>query len=194
MSGCHRSPSPTQSAADFPEPSPFEQGADPIWLQNLKNSGGGNAHFQIQAIRGPRAEISTDNGQTWKSATVGEHIPAGTIIRTASQTSIDLFMPEHGPVFTVAPLSWAHLVGIDKENTGIEVISETMIELQNGNLSGALPKMSPASIFMIRTRKGIVEPFGRFEIGAEGSVRADGGRVHANGSLYKIEPGQEFLF
>lgn len=194
ISGCHRNPSPTQSSADLPQPTPFEQAPDPIWLQNLKNSAGGDASYRIQAIRGPQAEFSVDNGQSWKSAAVSDFIPAGTIVRTASQTSIDLFLAEHGPVFTVAPLSWARLLRINKENTGIEVISEMMIELQQGQLSGFIPKMSAASIFMIRTRKGIVEPFGHFEIGADGSVRADGGRVRANGLLYKIEPGQEFLF
>lgn len=167
-------------------------------MQNLHASEQSNQKASITAIHDGRAEFSIDNGKTWKPAIAGTILSLPATIRTDAASTIDLSLgsdPDLNPqVVTLSPSSYLRIVQLNVENTGIEKASETMLELERGKMTGTLHKMAVASIFMIRTQKGIIEPFGQFEATADGMIRADAGRVHTGGATYSIVPGQEFLF
>jgi hypothetical protein len=197
---CDRHSSPTRLANEslFAEASPFQTQPEPLWIQNLRASEQSNQKASIAAIHDGHAEFSIDDGKTWKLAVAEMEFSPPAIIRTDAEGTVDLSLgsdPESNPqVIRLLPSSYLRILQLNAENTGIEKVSETMIEIERGKITGYLHKMAAASTFMIRNQKGIIEPFGQFEATADGMVRADAGRVYTGGATYPIVPGQEFLF
>jgi hypothetical protein len=124
----------------------------------------------IRAIHGS-AQKSMNKGQTWQNAKVGDFLGANAAIKTASDSTADLFLGDNGPVVRVTQDTQ---LGIDKlslENTGIEKVIETQLDLKSGRILGSVKKMAAASKYEVKTPVGVAGIRGtEYIIDARGKV------------------------
>ena len=147
----------------------------------------------IRAIRG-WAEVSGD-GTKWKKALVGTKVGAGSVVRTPKDSIVDIFLGENGPVIRLMPESAIRFERLDLENTGIEKIVDTEIELQRGWVLGSVKKMAAASKYVVRTPTSVVQIRGtEFSISDNGSVKIISGTVEVlqDGQKFTVVGGQKF--
>src|SRR5687767_13053385 len=91
----------------------------------------------IRAIHGS-AQMSNNKGQTWQNAKVGSFLGANASIKTASDSTADLFLGDNGPVVRVTPDTQLGIDKLDLENTGIEKVIETQLDLRSGRILGSV--------------------------------------------------------
>ncbi len=157
----------------------------------------------VRALRGA-AEFSTGGG-AWAPLKVGMVLHAGTIVKTASKSEMDLFLKENGPIVRVTADT---ILGLDKlifDNTGAETVIETQLDLKSGRILGNIKKTSVASHFEIKTPTGVAGIRGTlFDISANGvvKVKKEGAPtsvvvvyVDPSGavSTYVVNGGQKFV-
>jgi len=124
----------------------------------------------VRSIHGS-AQMSNNKGQTWQNAKVGSYLGANSAIKTASDSTADLFLGDNGPVVRVTPDTQ---LGIDKltvENTSIEKVIETQLDLKSGRILGSVKKMAAASKYEVKTPVGVAGIRGtEYSIDARGKV------------------------
>jgi hypothetical protein len=124
----------------------------------------------VRAIHGS-AQMSNNKGQTWQNAKVGSYLGANSAIKTAADSTADLFLGDNGPVVRVTPDTQ---LGIDKltvENTSIEKVIETQLDLKSGRILGSVKKMAAASKYEVKTPVGVAGIRGtEYSIDARGKV------------------------
>jgi hypothetical protein len=124
----------------------------------------------VRSIHGS-AQMSNNKGQTWQNAKVGSFLGANSAIKTAADSTADLFLGDNGPVVRVTPDT---TLGIDKltlENTGIEKVIETQLDLKSGRILGSVKKMAAASKYEVKTPVGVAGIRGtEYSIDARGKV------------------------
>jgi hypothetical protein len=129
---------------------------------------------------------------------VGDEIPPGSVIQTASDSRIDLMMgggpapakrPGVGDTISYTPQAeqnvvrlWPNtLLGIDKlteTQTGADVVTETQLDLKAGHIFGSVKKMSSASKYEIKIPNGVAGIKGTvYDISAEGVLKVRSGVV-----------------
>src|SRR5947207_1181834 len=87
----------------------------------------------IRAVHGG-AQVSSNKGQSWMPAKVGTFLGANSVVRTAPDGTVDLFLGDNGPVVRVTPDTSLGIDKLDLENTGIEKVIETQLDLRNGRI------------------------------------------------------------
>src|SRR5687767_13556189 len=124
----------------------------------------------IRAIHGS-AQVSNNKGQTWSKANVGGFLGANAAIKTAGDSTADLFLGDNGPVVRVTPDTTLGIDKLDLENTGIEKVIETQLDLRTGRILGSVKKMAAASKYEVKTPVGVAGIRGtEYSIDARGKV------------------------
>jgi hypothetical protein len=124
----------------------------------------------VRSIHGG-AQVSNNKGQTWSAAKVGQFLGASSVIKTASDGTVDLFLGDNGPVVRVTPDSSMGIDKLDLDNTGIEKVIETQLDLRNGRILGSVKKMAAASKYEVKTPVGVAGIRGtEYSIDARGKV------------------------
>jgi hypothetical protein len=124
----------------------------------------------IRAIHGS-AQMSNNKGQTWANAKVGAYLGANSAIKTAGDSTADLFLGDNGPVVRVTPETTLGIDKLDLENTGIEKVIETQLDLKSGRILGSVKKMAAASKYEVKTPVGVAGIRGtEYSIDARGKV------------------------
>jgi hypothetical protein len=141
----------------------------------------GPAAAKITKVQG-NAQISND-GSNWQTATAGQSLSAGAIIRTATDSFVDLQLSEGSSAGTIGapvgspisnPLIYFPDAGAEQMNmvrlnantvlsidtltashTGMEAMSETQLDLRKGSIFFSVKKLSASSKFEIKCPKGI---------------------------------------
>lgn len=131
----------------------------------------------VRAVRGT-ANYSTDAGANWRKLSVGAKLNQNSVIRTAPGSTVDLFLGDNGPVVRVTE---ATTMGIDRltvDNTGVEKVIETQLDLRNGRILGNVKKLAQASRYEVKTPQGVAGIRGtRYDIRADGTVTVIEGTV-----------------
>ena len=145
------------------------------------------------------ARYKTGNND-WQPLKVGDVLRSGAVIQTAANSRVDLSMGEGSPVpvSSVAPPSemasyqptaeqnvvriWENtLLGIDKltsTHTGADVVTETMLDLKAGRITGSVKKMSTASKYEVKLPNGVAGIRGTvYDISADGVIKVLSGLV-----------------
>jgi hypothetical protein len=144
------------------------------------------------------ARYKTGNND-WQPLKVGDVLRSGAVIQTAANSRVDLSMGDSSvPVATAAPPSemisyqptaeqnvvriWENtLLGIDKltaTQTGADVVTETMLDLKAGRITGSVKKMSTASKYEIKLPNGVAGIRGTvYDITADGVIKVLSGLV-----------------
>jgi hypothetical protein len=125
----------------------------------------------VRAIHGSGAQVSNNKGQTWAPAKVGQFLGANAAVKTSADTTVDLFLGDNGPVVRVTPDTSLGIDKLDLENTGIEKVIETQLDLRSGRILGSVKKMAAASKYEVKTPVGVAGIRGtEYSIDARGRV------------------------
>src|ERR1041385_2254020 len=125
----------------------------------------------VRAIHGSGAQVSNNKGQSWNPAKVGQFLGASSVVKTPTDTTVDLFLGDNGPVVRVTPDTSLGIDKLDLENTGIEKVIETQLDLRNGRILGSVKKMAAASKYEVKTPVGVAGIRGtEYSIDARGRV------------------------
>src|SRR4051812_1305724 len=125
----------------------------------------------VRAIHGSGAQVSNNKGQSWNAAKVGQFLAASSVIKTSGDTTVDLFLGDNGPVVRVTPDTSLGIDKLDLENTGIEKVIETQLDLRSGRILGSVKKMAAASKYEVKTPVGVAGIRGtEYSIDARGRV------------------------
>lgn len=131
----------------------------------------------VRAVRGS-AQISSDHGKTWAPAKVGARMKENSMIKTAGDGQADLFLGENGPVVRVRENAELGIDKLELENTGIEKVIETKLDLKNGQILGSVKKMAAASKYEVKTPVGVAGIRGtEYSINSNGQVNVVSGTV-----------------
>jgi hypothetical protein len=152
----------------------------------------------VRAVRG-NAEYSA--GGAWAPLKVGTILYAGSTIKTADDSQVDLFLKDNGPVVRVTGNT---ILGVDKltfDTTGVDTVVETQLDLKAGRIQGNVKKTSAASRYEVKTPTGVAGIRGTlYDITADGRVRVWEGSVvmvyvDPSGavSTHVINQGQQFV-
>jgi hypothetical protein len=152
----------------------------------------------VRAVRGT-AEYSA--GGAWAPLKVGTILYAGSTIKTGEDSQVDLFLKDNGPVVRVTANT---ILGVDKltfDNTGVDTVIETQLDLKAGRIQGNVKKTSAASRYEVKTPTGVAGIRGTlYDISADGRVRVWEGSVvmvyvDPSGavSTHVINAGQQFV-
>jgi hypothetical protein len=151
---------------------------------------------------------STGNND-WKTLKLGDVLKPGAVIQTAADSRVDLVLgdatapvarPVPSDMMSYQPMAeqnmvrlWENtLMGVDKltaMGTGMDVVTETQLDLKAGHITGSVKKMSAASKYEVKLPNGVAGIKGTiYECYAEGLIKVREGAVvvaypGANGAI-----------
>jgi hypothetical protein len=108
---------------------------------------------QVRSIRGS-AKYSQGGG-VWVPLNKGKTLKQGTLIQTAPESIVDLYLGENGPVVRVTPNTTVALDKLAYAGTGMDSVIETRLDLKNGTIIGNVKKLAKASKYEIKTPNGV---------------------------------------
>lgn len=152
----------------------------------------------VRAVRGS-ADYSDGSG-SWLPLKVGRVLKPGAIIRTSADSQVDLFLEQNGPVVRVTESTQLAIERLSYENTGVESVIDTGLDLRSGRILGNVKKMAEASKYEVKTPNGVAGIRGtEYDISADGKVTVLDGSVvvvyvKADGTVITqvVNPGQTF--
>lgn len=145
------------------------------------------------------ARYSTGN-DVWQPLKLGDVVRPGTVIQTAGDSRVDLVLgdasapvarPTPSDVLSYQPIAeqnivriWENtLLGVDKlteMRTGMDVVTETQLDLRAGHITGSVKKMSAASRYEVKLPNGVAAIRGTvYECYAEGVIKVREGSAVA---------------
>jgi hypothetical protein len=129
----------------------------------------------VRQIKGV-AEVS--EGGAWSALRVGQEINPGGVLRTANDSSVDLFLDQNGPLVRLMENTTLGIEKLNFENTGVDTVIETQLDLKTGQVVGIVKKLSGVSKYEIKTPNGVAGIRGtQYTIGADGIVYVLSGQV-----------------
>ncbi len=147
----------------------------------------------VRAVRGS-ADYADGSG-SWKKMRVGSIIRASHVIRTAADSSVDLFLDMNGPMVRVTENTQVGLDRLSFDDTGVETVIDTGIDLKDGRILGNVAKMAQASKYEVKTPNGVAGIRGtEYDISASGRVVVITGSVVvlSGGQTFVVNAGEEF--
>lgn len=134
---------------------------------------------KVLAVHGT-AEVSADGNQ-WKTLRRGEALHEGALIRTTSSAGADLDLGRNGSQLRIMPNTTVALSALTYEETGVETVINTQIDLRAGRVLGNVQKLSAASKYEVKAPKAVATIRGtRYDF------QADGRLVVAEGSVVVV--------
>jgi FecR protein len=153
----------------------------------------------VRSIHGS-ADYS-EGGGTWTALESGKILKAGAVIRTAADSYVDLDLRKNGPGLRVTQNTTLGLDKLITEETGVEPVIETQLDLKAGCIAGRVNKTGASSKYEIKTPNSVagVKGYGEYSMCANGRIVVGQGSavvvyVSATGqtSTYVVNAGQAF--
>ena len=94
-------------------------------------------------------------GGAWKALQIGQELRPGTVVRTANDSSVDLFLDQNGPLVRLVENTTLGIEKLNFENTGVDTVIETQLDLKSGRVVGIVKKLSVTSKYEIKTPNGV---------------------------------------
>lgn len=140
------------------------------------------AHFDIMAING--SAFISKNGKDYSPLHTGEFTGAGFVLKTAPDSTVDLFLPDSGTVLRMRPDSILQFDHLNKMPAGELTVSDTSLKLLKGSVVGSQHKLSAPSHFEIATSRNTATIVGtQYVVNADGAVSVLDGTVRLNYNL-----------
>ena len=131
---------------------------------------------KVVAVQGA-VEYSMD-GTTWTALDRGANLHEGAMVRTTGSSATDLDLGRNGSQLRVMPGSTVALSALTYEQTGIETVVNTQIEIKTGKVVGNVQKLAAASKYELKTAKAVATIRGtRYSMEASGKVVVGEGSV-----------------
>ncbi len=154
----------------------FSAGAVLVALAMTAQAGVEKGAAKVLDVQG-QAEFSVD-GSTWASLKKGETLREGARVRTAGKSGADLDLGRNGARFRLLPNSAVTFSALSFEETGVETIVNTEIQLTAGRVVGAVHKLSSASKYEVKAPKATATVRGtRYVMGVNGDLTVGEGSV-----------------
>ena len=129
-------------------------------------------------VRKVQGAAEASQGGAWKALKGGEELAPGSVIRTANDSSVDLFLDQNGPLVRLVENTTLGLEKLNFENTGVDTVIETQLDLRSGRVVGTVKKLSATSKYEIKTPNGVAGIRGtEYAISADGTVKVLTGQV-----------------
>jgi len=123
------------------------------------------------------AEYSVD-GSSWTALKRGEVLREGAVIRTVGASGADLDLGRNGSGLRVMPDSVVAFSALTYEETGVETVVNTQIELRAGRVLGNVQKLTSTSKYEVKAPKSVATIRGtRYDMAASGRLVVAEGSV-----------------
>ena len=150
----------------------------------------------VQAVSG-EATMLVD-GNKWLPLQTGQLLKTGAVVKTGAKSRADLFLGINGSLLRLAAnteLKFSHLA---IEESPIESIAQTEMELRSGRVIGNVSKLPMGSSYVIKTPKGMAKVKGTvYDINANGELIVVSGKVkytdRTNGREVLIAAGEKYV-
>ena len=165
-------------------------------VSTLAAQSGDQSAAKVVRLKGA-VRYSTGN-DVWLPLKLGDVVRPGTVIQTASDSRVDLVLgnasaavarPVPSDMISYQPMAeqnivrvWENtLLGVDRlteMRTGVDVVTETQLDLKAGHITGSVKKMSAASKYEVKLPNGVAGIKGTiYECYAEGVIKVREGSV-----------------
>jgi hypothetical protein len=129
-------------------------------------------------VRQTKGVAEVSEGGSWKALKAGQELSPGAVLRTANDSSVDLFLDQNGPLVRLMENTTLGIEKLTFESTGVDTVIETQLDLKTGQLVGIVKKLSGVSKYEIKTPNGVAGIRGtEYVIGADGTVYVLSGQV-----------------
>lgn len=150
--------------------------------RNVASAEPPQARIDIMAVHGT-ASFSR-NGVGFLPLHPGDIVGAGSILKTADNSTVDLFLPDSGTVLRMRADSILQFARLKATPAGELTVSDTSLKLLKGSVVGAQRKLSAPSHFDIKTRNSTATIVGtEYVVNADGAVSVVDGTVRLNYNL-----------
>ena len=138
------------------------------------------------------------NGGKWLPLQTGEMLKSGTVVKTGAKSQADLFLGINGSMLRLAANTELKFTRLAIEQSPIEPIAQTEMELISGRVIGNVRKLPMGSSYVIKTPKGEAKVKGTvYDINADGELVVVSGKVkytdNANGKEVLIASGGKYV-
>lgn len=106
-------------------------------------------------VRSVHGQAQFSEGTTWNNLQSGQILKPGSVIRTANDSRVDLFLDENGPLVRLLENTTLGLDKLNFEETGVDTVIETQLDLRSGSIVGIVKKLSAASKYEVKTPNGV---------------------------------------
>jgi hypothetical protein len=140
------------------------------------------AYVDVKAVDG--TAFISKNGTDYVPLRAGDFVGPGSILKTAANSTVDLFLPDSGTVLRVRPDSMLQFARLDMMPAGELTVSDTSLKLLQGSVIGSQRKLNAPSHFDIHTSQTTATIVGtKYEVNADGAVSVVEGTVRLNYNL-----------
>jgi hypothetical protein len=138
------------------------------------------------------------NGGKWLPLQTGEMLKTGAVVKTGAKSQADLFLGINGSMLRLAANTELKFTRLAIEQSPIEPIAQTEMELISGRVIGNVRKLPMGSSYVIKTPKGVANVKGTvYDINADGELIVLSGKVkytdRANGKEVLIASGGKYV-
>ena len=122
-------------------------------------------------VRKIDGDAKYSDGGAWIALKKGQELQPGLVVRTASDSSVVLDLKQNGPTVLLVENTTLGLDKLNFEETGVDTVIETQLDLKSGRIVGIVNKLSATSKYEIKTPNGVAGIRGTdYSIGADGTV------------------------
>ena len=138
------------------------------------------------------------NGGKWLPLQTGEMLKTGAVVKTGAKSQADLFLGVNGSMLRLAANTELKFTRLAIEQSPIEPIAQTEMELISGRVIGNVRKLPMGSSYVIKTPKGVAKVKGTvYDINADGELIVLSGKVkytdRANGKEVLVASGGKYV-
>ena len=138
------------------------------------------------------------NSGKWLPLQTGEMLKSGAVVKTGAKSRADLFLGINGSMLRLAANTELKFTRLAIEESPIESIAQTEMELISGRVIGNVRKLPMGSSYVIKTPKGVAKVKGTvYDINADGELIVLSGKVrytdNANGKEVLIASGGKYV-
>ncbi len=150
----------------------------------------------VQSISGEVTKLA--NGGKWLPIQTGEMLKTGAVVKTGAKSQADLFLGINGSMLRLAANTELKFNRLAIEESPIESIAQTEMELISGRVIGNVRKLPMGSSYVIKTPKGEAKVKGTvYDINADGELVVVSGKVrytdNASGKEVLIASGGKYV-
>src|SRR5262245_15906491 len=96
-------------------------------------------------VRSVHGSAQFSDGTSWNALQTGQVLNPGAVVRTANDSTVDLFLGDNGPLVRLLENTTLSLDKLNYERTGMDTVIETALDLRSGGVVGIVRKLSAAS-------------------------------------------------
>ncbi len=138
------------------------------------------------------------DGSKWLPMQAGQLLKTGAIVKTGVQSQADLFLGINGSMLRLTANTELKFNRLAVEESPIEPIAQTEMELISGRAIGNVRKLPMGSSYVIKTPKGVAKVKGTvYDINANGELVVVSGKVkytdRTSGKEVLIASGEKYV-